>query len=68
MLKSLFNKVAGLKACNFIKETPTQVFSCEIWEIFKNTYFAEDLQTTASEFTVFQYYLINFFQLKSMFG
>ena len=37
-----FNKVAGLRqlqACNFIqKETPRQVFSCEIYVIFKNIY------------------------------
>ena len=33
MLESLFNKVAGLK------ETPTQVFSCKICEICKNTFF-----------------------------
>ena len=31
MLESLFNKVAGLKI-------PTQVFSCKIYEIFKNTF------------------------------
>ena len=30
------------------KETPTQVFSCEICEIFKNTYFEEHLRTTTS--------------------
>ena len=37
-------------ACNFIKkETPTQVFSSEICEIFKNTCFQENLRTTASE-------------------
>ena len=42
-----FNKVAG--AYDFIKkETPTQVFSCEICEIFKNTYFEEHLRTTDS--------------------
>ena len=29
------------------KETPTQVFSCEV---FKNTYFEEHLRMTASEF------------------
>ena len=29
----------SLKACNFIKETPTQVFSCKYREIFKNTFF-----------------------------
>ena len=49
MLGSLFNKVAGLKACNFIKETPTQVVFCEYCEIFKNTYFEEHLQMAASE-------------------
>ena len=33
-------------ACNFIKtETLAQVFSCELWEIFKNSYFKEHLQT-----------------------
>ena len=37
-----FNKLAGLKAFNFIKnETPTQVFSSEYYEIFKNTFFTE---------------------------
>ena len=33
VLDSFFNKVAG--------KTPTQVFSCENCEIFKNTYFEE---------------------------
>ena len=47
VLESLFNKVAGLQACN--KETPTQVFSCEYCEIFKNTYFEERLRTSVSE-------------------
>ena len=38
------------KACNFYKqETPTQVFSCEYCEIFKNNYFEEHLLTAASE-------------------
>ena len=32
------------------KGTPTQVFSCEFCEIFKNTYFEEHLRTTASIF------------------
>ena len=35
---SLFNKVSGPKSCNFIEETPTQVFFCEYCTIFKNTY------------------------------
>ena len=30
------------------EETPTQVFSCEICKIFKNTYFEEHLRTAAS--------------------
>ena len=36
MLEFLFNKVAGLKACNFIKNTSTQVLSYEICELVKN--------------------------------
>ena len=31
------------------KETPTEVFSCEYCEIFKNTYFEEHLLTADSE-------------------
>ena len=35
---------------NFIlKGTPTQVLSCEFCELFKNTYFVEDLWIAASE-------------------
>ena len=36
-----FNKVADFK-----KETLAQVFSCEFWEIFKNTFFTEHLRKT----------------------
>ena len=51
-----FNKIAGLKACNFIKkETLTQVFFCEFCEISKNTFSKEHLGTTASEMFVFYY-------------
>ena len=35
MFESVFNK--------------TQVFSCEYYEIFKNTYFGEHLETAASD-------------------
>ena len=40
-----FYKVASLQACNVTKKRllPTQVFSCEIWEILKNTYFEKHL-------------------------
>ena len=31
-----------------LKESLTQVFSCEYYKIFKNTYFDENLRTTAS--------------------
>ena len=44
MLESLFNKVTGPKA-----ETLSQVFSSEICEIFRNTYFEEHMQMTASK-------------------
>ena len=47
MLESLFDyRPSGLQL--YLKETPAQVFPCEICEIFKNTYFAEHLQTTVS--------------------
>ena len=37
------------QTCNFIKkEALAKVFSCEFWEISKNTFSAEHLQTTAS--------------------
>ena len=37
------------EACNFIKkETMAQVFSCEFYEIFKNTSFTEHLRPTTS--------------------
>ena len=48
MLESLFNKVTGLKTCNFVKKRlPTPVFSCEYCEIRKNTYFEEHMRTAA---------------------
>ena len=46
MLESLFNKVTDPK------ETPTQLFFCEIGEIFKSTYFEEHLQANASVFPI----------------
>ena len=50
VLESLLNIVAGLKACNFIKETQTQVFLCEICEFFfKNTSFYRSPPAAAFE-------------------
>ena len=45
MLEPFFNKVVGLK------ETPTQVFSCEICEIFKNSFFNRTPPVASSEQT-----------------
>ena len=47
------------------KETPTWMFSCEYWKIFKNTYFEEHLGTDASLcFPVFRSnYLRMFFKI-----
>ena len=48
-IKKLFlNEVAALKACNFTKRIPTQVFSCEYCKIFKNIYFEKYLRTATS--------------------
>ena len=39
------------QACNFVKwKTLAQVLYCEFCEIFKNTFFTEDLSTTAYKF------------------
>ena len=46
VLVSLFNKVTDRQL--YYKETPIQLFSCEICVIFKKTYFEEHLPTTAS--------------------
>ena len=44
VLESVFIKVAELHACNFIKVTSTQLFSCEYCKIFKNSFFIEHVQ------------------------
>ena len=46
-VKKMLKKIP--KACSFIKKEPlAQVFSCEFWEISKNTFFTEHVWTTAS--------------------
>ena len=45
---SLFNKVAGVRSCNFIKETTTQLLSREYCKICESTFSKEHLRTTAS--------------------
>ena len=45
-----FNKVAGLKICNFTKkETSPNLFSCKYREIFKNRFFYGIALMAASE-------------------
>ena len=63
MLKSLLNKDAGRKACNFNKkDSNTDVnipceCSCEYCEISKSTFFQEHLYTAASEVSIGSDYL-----------
>ena len=50
LITSILKNICEHLLLNFIlKETPTQVFSCEFCELFKNTYFVEDLWTAGSE-------------------
>ena len=60
LLKKLFLKISKISRENiwvgvcfklYQKETPTQVFASEIYEIFNNTYFEWYLRTTASDKT-----------------
>ena len=39
-----FNKIAGLRPAALLKKALTQVFSCEFYEIFKNSFFVEHLR------------------------
>ena len=44
----LFYKVAGLRPATLLqKETLAQMFSCELWEISKNTFFHRTPQVAA---------------------
>ena len=61
--ESLFNKVAVLRACNVIKKMPTQVFSCELCELFTNTYFKKQLQTAGSRAPAQGFFFNNFASL-----
>ena len=52
MLESLFNKVAGLKACNFTKKgTPTQVFFVNIAKFLRTPFFTEHLRWLLLDFS-----------------
>ena len=46
-------KVAGRSPAK--KETLVQVFSCELWKVFKNTFLTEHLWTTVSATRYFNY-------------
>ena len=46
LLESLFNKVGPEGLLHYYKKTLRQVFSCEIYEIFENTFFTDHLRTT----------------------
>ena len=43
-------QIQGLHFIN--KETSTQVFSCEFWEIFKNIFLTKHLRARASKHTL----------------
>ena len=51
MLESLFNRVAGTKACNFNKKRfQHRHFPVNIAKLLRNTCFEEHLRTAASKF------------------
>ena len=56
-----FNKVAGLRPATLLKrDSGADVFSCEFWEIFKNTIFIEHLWMTAYVYSKWVINLENF--------
>ena len=49
-----------MRACNFIKkETLAQLFSCEFYEISKNTFFTEHLKETLAQLFSCEFYKIS---------
>ena len=52
-LETLFNKVADLKACNFIKRDSKTGIA---WDLFKNIYFEKCLRTTTSTLFIKGYF------------
>ena len=44
MLRSLFNKVEGLKVCTFFKTDPNTVVSCKYCKISKNNFLTQHLR------------------------
>ena len=48
----------AFRPVTLLKETPTQVFSCEYCEIFRNAFFTEHLQETASESWIWKHFLV----------
>ena len=66
-LESFFNEVVGLMRATLLKKTTTQVFSCELGQIFKNTIFIEHLRQLLLDITVLKkkFAVSNFGFLKS---
>ena len=64
MLESIYNKATGLSAYSFIKDTPTQVLSCECYKISQKNFFPEHLQTLL--LAILSYLGKAFFQLLRM--
>ena len=58
------------EVCNFIKkETLAQVFFCQFYKTFKNTFFTEQLRVTASDIRMQLVVVYNYNQwLKSIFA
>ena len=50
VLESLFNKVAGSRPVTLLKRGSNKSVSCEICEIFKNTFFKEPLRWLLFEY------------------
>ena len=63
VLESLFNK--GLQL--YYKETPTQAFSRENYEIFKNTYFKDHLKRLLLSFLRYLYRKNDYMALNTAF-
>ena len=67
MLESLFKKLAGWRLATSLKKTPTQVFSCEVGDIFKNI-FSYRAPPVTEHLLHFRWLLLYFFLKEVLFN
>ena len=64
VLESLFNRAAGLKACNFVKKRLQRRWFLQNLQIYRNTFFAEHFRWLLLKSECKTFNVVNFTSLK----